>query len=296
MEVVVLGAGSLGSLVGGLLAREHRVTLVGRDPHVSAVERDGLRVVGEVEREVNPRATTDGTGLSGDLAIVTVKAFDTPEAARVLATGSFRTTLSLQNGMGNESALTDALDSAVLAGTASYGAVLREPGLVECTGIGEVAIGPPGGGESPVAERVGAAFRESGIGCEASMEMPRRLWEKLAVNAAINPVTALSGAENGAVIDGPLAPVAEAAARETAAVARDDGIDLPEERTLDAFTRVAGDTARNTSSMAQDVANGSETEIDAINGYVVDRANGPVPVNETLTALVRGWEREKGLR
>ncbi len=296
MEVVVLGAGSLGSLVGGLLAREHRVTLVGREPHVSAVEREGLQVVGEVEREENPRATSDGTGLSGDLAVVTVKAFDTREAARTLATGEFEAVLSLQNGMGNEELLADALDSTILAGTASYGAVLREPGLVECTGVGEVVIGPPDGGGSSVAEGVGEAFREAGVDCTVSERMPERIWEKLAVNAAINPVTALSGAENGAVVDGPLAPVSRAAARETARVARDSGVDLPEERTLDALSRVARDTARNTSSMAQDVEKGQRTEIDAINGYVVDRANGPVPVNETLAALVRGWERQKGVR
>ncbi len=296
MEVVVLGAGSLGSLIGGLLACEHRVTLVGREPHVSAVEREGLRVVGEVECEVTPRTTTDGTGLSGDLAVVTVKAFDTPEAARVLATGSFRATLSLQNGMGNEELLAERLDSTILAGTASYGAVLREPGTVECTGTGEVVIGPPEGGESPVAERVGAAFRGSGIDCEVSERMPERLWEKLAVNAAINPTTALTGSENGAVLESPLAPVAESAARETATVARDSGVDLPEQRALDALSRVARDTARNTSSMAQDVASGRETEIDAINGYVVDRAIGPVPVNETLAALVRGRERKNGVR
>jgi len=48
--------------------------------------------------------------------------------------------------------------------------------------------------------------------------------------------------------------------------------------------------------MRSDVEAGRPTEIDAINGAVVDRASDPVPVNETLTALVRAWERERGLR
>jgi 2-dehydropantoate 2-reductase len=296
MEVVVLGAGSLGSLIGGLLARDHRVTLVGREPHVSAVEREGLRVVGEVEREVNPRATTDGTGLSGDLVIVAVKAFDTGNAAQVLSTGEFETALSLQNGMGNEEVLAERLDSTILAGTASYGAVLGEPGTVECTGVGEVVIGPPEGGESRVAKQVRGAFRQGGIDCTVSERMPERLWEKLAVNAAINPVTALTGVENGVVLEAPLRAVAEAAARETAQVAHAAGVDLPEERALGALSRVARETARNTSSMAQDVASERKTEIDAINGYVLERASGSVPTNEALAALVRGWEREKGLR
>jgi 2-dehydropantoate 2-reductase len=89
MKVVVFGAGSLGSLLGGLLAREHDVTLIGRDPHVTAIRESGLRVEGAFEATTTPTATTDGTGLSGDVALVTVKAFDTEDAADALASGAF---------------------------------------------------------------------------------------------------------------------------------------------------------------------------------------------------------------
>jgi 2-dehydropantoate 2-reductase len=82
MDVVVFGAGSLGSLIGGLLAREHAVTLVGRDPHVARVREDGLAVGGAFDFSVYPDATTDGTDLDADLAVVTVKAFDAERAAR----------------------------------------------------------------------------------------------------------------------------------------------------------------------------------------------------------------------
>ncbi|MFC4450557.1 ketopantoate reductase family protein [Halorussus aquaticus] len=293
MDIVVFGAGSLGSLVGGLLAREHAVTLVGRDPHVAAVRESGLRVGGRFDFAVRPDATTDGTGLAADLAVVTVKAFDTEAAGETLATGAFDAALSLQNGMGNEEVLADSLDCPVLAGTATYGAVLREPGEVECTGRGEVVLGPRGGGTADVADAAGRAFGTAGIETTVADDMPRRLWEKLAVNAGINATTALARVENGALLDGPARDVAADAARETARVARDQGVELGDDEAVNAVERVAEATAANTSSMYQDVLADRRTEVEAINEYVVARAreaDRTVPVNRTLTNLLRAWE------
>lgn len=295
MNVVVFGAGSLGSLVGGLLAREHSVTLVGRDPHIAEIRKSGLPVSGEFDFEVSPNATTDGTDLAADLAVVTVKAFDTESAARDLSTGEFGAVLSLQNGMGNEQILADHLDCPVLAGTATYGAVRPEPGTVECTGEGQIVLGAREGGDSPAADRVGAAFEESGFRTTVAADMPRRLWEKLAVNAGINATTALSRVENGALLDGPAHEVATEAARETARVARAEGVELDDEEAESAVERVAEATAANTSSMHQDVLAGRRTEVEAINEYVHARAreNGvAVPTNWTLTKLLRAWERK----
>ncbi|MEF8815049.1 MAG: 2-dehydropantoate 2-reductase [Halovenus sp.] len=295
MDICVFGAGSLGSLVGGLLAREHTVTLVGREPHVSAVDRDGLRVTGEIELAVEPAARTDPPD-AADLAVVTVKSFDTPDAARALAGTRLDCVLSLQNGMGNEQQLASTLSPPVLAGTCTYGARLVEPGVVECTGVGEIALGPREGGTMPIADRVGAAVDRAGLAVTVAEDMPRRVWEKLAVNAAINPTTALARVPNGALVSGPLRETTAAAARETARVARSRGIELGDDRATQGALAVAETTAANTSSMHQDVLAGTRTEIDAINGYVVERATAPVPVNRTLTGLVRAWEREQGLR
>jgi 2-dehydropantoate 2-reductase len=299
MEILVFGAGSLGSLLGGLLARAHDVTLVGREPHVSAVQADGLRITGVEAVDTRPAATTDATGASADLALVTVKAYDTEAAARVLATGDYGAVCSLQNGMGNEGVLADAVDAPVLAGTVTYGAGLVDPGHVEWRGRGTITLGAwRPADDAATAERVAAAFRAADLDAEAVDDVRRRLWEKLAVNAAINPVTALARVENGALMEAPLAGLARTAAVETAGVARAEGVGLPDETAADAAATVARETAQNRSSMLQDVTRRRRTEIDAINGYVVDRAaatDRAVPVNRTFAELIRGWERGAGV-
>lgn len=295
MEIAVVGAGSLGSLVGGLLADAAAVTLVGRQPHVDAVREDGLRLTGAVERTVHPNALTTPPE-AADLAIVTVKSYDTAAVARQLADCELGGVLSLGNGLGNEETLAAQLDCEVLAGTCTYGARLREPGVVECTGVGEIHLGAWDGGESELAARVGTVFRRAGLEAAVAPDMPRRLWRKLAVNAGINPTTALARVPNGALVDGPAGETAREAAREVGRVAVSHGIELQPAAAAAELVRVAETTARNTSSMRADVEAGRRTEIDAINGAVLERASEPVPVNETLTRLIRAWERERGLR
>lgn len=313
MEILVFGAGSLGSLVGGLLARAHDVTLVGRDPHVAAVREEGLSITGAVDAHTTPDATTDGTGLRADLALVTVKAYDTAAAADALAAGTYGAVCSLQNGL-TEEVLTsrlsggstedsvgtgDDMPPTILSGTATYGARLREPGHVECTGKGTITIGTYGGGSDPWADRVGEAFDAAGLEVEVATDMPRRRWEKLAINAGINAPTALARVRNGELVDGPASDLSGEAARETARVARAEGVSLSGGEAADAVEAVADATAANHSSMRQDVDRGTRTEIDAINGVVCDRGAShgiDVPINRTLTGLVRAWEAERDLR
>ena len=300
MRIVVFGAGALGSLVGGLLAREHSVTLVGRDPHVTAVREDGLRVTGAVETAVHPRATTDGSEIDADLAVVTVKAGDTATAAEQLAAGDVELVWPLTNGLVEER-LHESLGDRVLAGTATYGAELYEPGVVRCTGVGELHVGElawdTAGDDADATvsrrtRRVAAACRAAGLSATADPQMTERRWRKLAVNAGINAVTALARVENAGVLSESAAGVAARAARETARVARANGVDLANETAVAAVREVASATADNRSSMYQDVLAGRPTEVDAINGAVVRRgetAGVDTPTNRTLAELLRLW-------
>lgn len=313
MDVLVIGAGSLGSLVGGLLAPEHDVTLLDREPHVAAICESGLAIDGELEGLVRPSATTDIDESGFGLAIVAVKAYDTERAAATLESCDIDAVWSLQNGLGNEAKLAATLDAPVFAGTATYGADRTAPGSVTCAGLGELAIGPRPGASTPeadaaLAERIGGELSGSADGHSAfdghprivvDEAMPERLWLKLAVNAGINPVTALARVENGALVGSESGETTDRAAIEVARVARATGIDLDDAEAVSELDAVIEATATNRSSMLQDVEAGDRTEIDAIAGSVIDRADEhgvSVPTTRTLASLVRAWEHGQGLR
>lgn len=291
MELLVFGAGSLGSLLGGLFAREHEVTLIGREAHVQQVEAEGLAITGMVDERVHPRAKTDVTDVTADIALVTVKSYDTQAAAQALGSANIDAVCSLQNGLGNEEILADTLSIPILGGSVTYGADLIEPGVVEMTGAGSITVGPFRDGGEQFSSSLIDAFHAADIEASATEDIETTLWRKVAINAAINPVAALARCRNGALVEGPLADVADAAAREAAAVARENGVAMDDDAITDDVQEVAEATAANRCSMLQDVLSGGRTEINAINGAIVDRSDGvDVPVNETLTSLVRGLE------
>ncbi|MDY7081891.1 MAG: ketopantoate reductase family protein [Halobacteria archaeon] len=288
MKVQVMGAGSLGSLVGGILSHGGLdVHLVGREEHIDEVNDQGLRVRGELEFTSKPGAST--RPVEADITLLTVKSFDTRDAALQLK-GMQNVVVSLQNGMGNEEVLSDVLDCEILAGTTTYGANLVGAGVVECTGEGEVDIGAPEGGESDTADKIVHEFDGAGVVTKARDDMPRRLWEKLAVNAGINPVTALTRFKNGDAAS-ESEWVVRQAAKEVESVANARGVKV--EEADEKAVEVAKRTAANESSMLQDVKKGRKTEIDAINGYVVEKGrekNVDTKINRTLLELVKGLE------
>jgi 2-dehydropantoate 2-reductase len=301
MRVVVQGAGSLGSLVGGLLATtDADVTLLGRsNSHLDAVDRDGLRVQRPdgSEAVTDLRVTTDpGVVADADLVVVCVKAYDTADAASDVASHrEGADVLTLQNGLGNAETLAEHVPTeSVLAGTTSHGAVLESPGVVRHAGRGDTTIGRWRSGNDAAVERVASLFSAAGIGTAVTEDPERAVWAKVLVNAGINAATALARVDNGSLVDCESGErVLERAVTEGTAVARAEGVSVPEDAVERART-VAEETASNTSSMRQDVEAGSRTEIEALNGELARRAREhgvDAPVNETLTDLIRLAER-----
>jgi len=284
----VFGAGSLGTLLGALLSRAGAdAHLVGREG-VARCFKDGVLVEGKEGFTAHPSFSTEPR--PADVTLVTVKSYDTPDAAEALTSviGEEDMVVSLQNGMGNEETLDTVLDATVLGGTATYGANLNvEGGFVEYTGEGEVLVGDYRGGKSEEAERV--AEELVGLNAEATDGMDVALWEKLAVNCAINPVTALTRLTNGEAAEHSEG-VMRSAASEAATVAEENGVKV--ENAPEQAMEVARATADNESSTLQDIRAGKRTEIDALNGYVVGKAEDiGVPTNRALTQLVRATER-----
>ncbi len=296
MKTVIIGAGAMGCLFGGLLtASGAEVWLVDVwQEHVDALNARGLSYEWQGETRTIPvRATTDPAAIgTADLAVIFVKSMHTPAAAetaaRVLGDGGFA--LTMQNGMGNADVLAQAVGAGrVIAGTTAHGATLLGPGRVRHAGRSITVIGMWDSDNPEPAEQTAAFFTGAGIETDISTDIRAVVWNKLLVNIGINAITALTGIRNGELLDLPQTrELAATAVKEAVAVARALGVAVAD----DAVARMLGvarDTAVNRSSMGQDVDHRRPTEIGAINGFVVreaERLGIPVPVNRTLTTLV----------
>jgi 2-dehydropantoate 2-reductase len=151
--------------------------------------------------------------------------------------------------------------------------------------------GPTYVAEHPRLRRLSALLREAGFGVETVADLDRLLWRKLAINAGINPLTALLELPNGALIENePARALMHTAAREAAQVAAARGVDFGSEDSGELVEQVARRTATNLSSMLQDIRRAAPTEIDAICGAIVrqgEKVGVAVPINWTLWKLIQ---------
>lgn len=313
MEIAVVGAGSMGSLFGGLLAADGAdVTLVNRSlEHVEAINEHGLVLVDDTgpertERLVSVPATTQPGAIGTvDLVLLFVKSHATA-AAMADATpllGPATDVLTLQNGLGNAETIAEHVpDERVLAGVTTHGAIREAPGRVRHTGLGDTVIGRYFGGEGGAdsgddqrVREIADRFVDAGIPTDVATDVPTLLWEKVLVNVGINAPTALARVPNGALVESDAGErLLERAVREAEQVARATGHDVRED-IVDYTRSVAERTAGNHSSMRQDVESGRRTEVEALYGAVVEHAEGTdsaAPVCRTLADLVRLTEGE----
>lgn len=291
MRALVLGTGAMGtSFAAGLARSGVAVTLAGTwAAALEAAARDGLGVEqdGEVWSARVEVRDVDAALPEADLTLVLVKSWQTPRIAAVAARAG-APILTLQNGLGNVEALEAAAGGGrVSAGVTTEGATLLAPGRVKrfpaTTSLG---AGPRG-------EWLARVLRAAGFDTTLVPDVDALRWLKLAVNCAINPLTALLGFENGALLLSPLgSDLMARAAREVGAVAAAKGINLGVDPARYAV-EVAERTAANRSSMLQDVERGRPTEIDALCGALVREAEAlgvPAPVNAWLCEEVRRRE------
>ncbi|MCC6987334.1 MAG: 2-dehydropantoate 2-reductase, partial [Anaerolineales bacterium] len=195
--------------------------------------------------------------------------------------------LTLQNGLGNRERLSRDLGAGRVAlGITTTGATLLGPGLVKVGGEGIISLE-----QNPALAPIEAALRSSNFNLQIVADTRSLVWGKLVINAAINPLTALLRVPNGELLNHPWARKAMSAlARETAQVAEAERVSLPFEDPIQAAEEVARKTAKNLSSMFQDVRRGAPTEIDAICGAVTKRGEQhgiETPYNRSCWQLVK---------
>ncbi|KHQ50730.1 ketopantoate reductase family protein [Mameliella alba] len=304
MDIAVLGAGSLGSTIGGRLAQSgHAVTLINRNAaYVDRVTRAGLILDEGGRRDVirlEARQKPDG-GSPVDLLIVLVKSYHTEEAIRAARAliGPATTVLSLQNGLGQEDILSAVIGpERVIAGKTYVGGVMSAPGVIAAGTLGkETIIGELSGALTPRVQAIAQAFDAAGLRCIASPNIRGAMWDKLLVNVATGALAAITRLNYGNLYDIPeIADTAIAAVAEAMQVAAALEISLTTTDPRHAWDKAAKGLGFGfKTSMLQSLEKGAPTEIDFVNGAVARLGRGvavPTPVNDTLVACIKGIER-----
>lgn len=323
MRILIFGAGAIGSVLGGLLAKAgHEVTLLGRAWHLDPVKRQGLTITGLWgDHRVRASPGSDGKPLTiatrpedvarrepFDWVLICTKANHTVEVAARLPEllGPATLICAFQNGLGNYEALIQRVaPERVALGRVIFGVEIQ-PGTVRVTVCADdVLIGAPDARfPRKQAVALAAALQASGIPSRATTSILTELWAKVLYNCALNGLSTLLEVPYGKLLDSPITTeMMGTMIDEAYRVATAHRIGLQPSRPHAyrelLFTRLIPDTAAHQSSMLQDLRRNKPTEIEALNGTIVRlalEAGFQAPMNALVTHLVHTKERFVGLR
>jgi 2-dehydropantoate 2-reductase len=291
MQIIVLGAGAIGSLYGAKLARKNDVTLIGRPAHVHAIQQNGLYIEGIETQTVRVRAATRVEELGPNaLILLTTKVPATAEAIKSIArlVHDDTTIIALQNGLNSDAIAREALEGhgVVLRGITQFGAIFERPGTIRYMANGYTLLE-----EHERSARIADTLNAAGLECRISNNITTEIWRKLVFNCVVNPITTIIGGQVGEIVDPRLNRLKQLVIDECVAVAAAEGVSLETNPMAEIDATYAG--SRNIVSMQQDLLRGRPTEIDYLNGAVVTlgaRHGFQCPVNDGLIKIIKGME------
>jgi 2-dehydropantoate 2-reductase len=300
-KVVVAGAGSIGSLLAGHLARVAEVTvLTRREEHATALREHGLRVSGRSDFTAQLAATADPFRLPEDteLAILACKGTDLePLAATLEGRLPHATVMTIQNGLGAEEVVAAHGEWPLLSAVTFMSGTRHADDHVEYVLDTATWIGPFRNTTEEDARRAADLIESAGLKAEAFHDLRPAQWSKLVFNATVNGVAALTGlphdfhfAETERLSD--LGHLVRDLVDEGRAVAVAAGVQLHDDPwEMNVLATERGD--RHFPSMLEDVEARRPTELESINGALVRAARQhgvAVPLHDALYRLVKARE------
>ncbi len=302
MKIAIIGAGAMGSLYGG------KLSLSGNDvvlydinkAHVDKINSEGLSIeessTGEMTKAYPLASSNPEDVKDSDLMIIFVKSTVTESVSKQFVKLAKPATiaLTLQNGLGNEDIIKEYFGKErTAAGVTSQGATFLEPGKIRHAGNGPTHI-CMSDKKNKKLETIVKTFAESGFEINTEDNIENLVWSKLIINVGINAVTAITGLENGKLLDFPeMKSLMEDLVNEAVQVAKGKSIQLNYPDPVQIVFDVSQKTALNRSSMLQDFDRGSMTEIDFINNAIVREGKKlgiPTPYNSLISKLVKSME------
>ena len=292
MKIIILGAGAIGSLYGARLSKLNDVTLVARQEHAEKINKNGLKITGEENNVYKLKATTEINEIEDDtLIILTTKVHRSKDAIEPIKNLIKKDTiiLCLQNGLHSEEVVKEIVNGKciVLRGITAVGATFLEAGTVQFNNLSYTKIE-----ESPVSKELADNFDECGLKANVSENLKEDVWKKLILNCVLNPLSAILRRDNGGMSDEGLNALKQLIVDECLKVANKDGATFDFDFVEAINNGIEG--SRNLSSMYQDILKEKKTEIDYLNGAVVELGKKygiKCPVNEALITIIREMEK-----
>jgi 2-dehydropantoate 2-reductase len=301
-KIYVLGAGAVGCYFGGMLARAHHdVTFIARPERATALNESGLQMDCKAFHEtIAVKASSDLAILSdADLVLLSVKSLDTERTLAEIKSilPSKAAILSLQNGVANIDIATNIFVNPVYAAVVYVAAGMIDQRTMKHHGRGELLIGDPSNtvpqGDQGLLE-ICKLFEGAKVPCSIAPQIKRDMWLKFLVNCSFNAISGVGQITYGEMVKSPgIVKLIEEITKEFLAIAELEDVNITMSEALAANASIASTMATQVSSTAQDLARGKMTEIDFLNGYIVElgKQHGiTTPYNESVHALVKMME------
>ena len=298
MRIAVMGAGSVGGYLGGMLARGgHDVSLIARGAHLAAIRENGLRVVRDHEEFTFRCAATDDPAEVGqvDVAFLTTKTYQNAAAVPAMApmVGPGTVVLCLQNGIDSYLTPAEAFGPhRVMAGAVYIEAGRDAPGVARQAGdVVRVVFGETDGSLSERGQAIADALNSSRVPAELTDDIRTGLWSKFLFIATMAGVTSMARATLAELMPRPeWCEVVVGCLREIEAAGRANGVNFPSDIHQTTLAYIEDNLTDLQASMHTDVMAGRPLELEALNGAVVraGRAAGvPTPINDVIYAMLK---------
>ncbi len=297
MKAGIIGAGALGSLFAAFFAKsgiDYSIFEIDKDT-ADAVKNGLTLISGDSAETFFPEIDTSPAILCDcRIIFLFVKSYSTGDAAAAVRDylKGDAIIVSLQNGIGNfETAAQYFNEEQILYGITTIGASKDNASTVRFGGAGTIEFG---GRSKEALVRLSSMLHLAGLDFTVTGTPAKSVWQKAIINAGVNPIAAILGITNGEIINNPhTLELQRNIILEGAAAAEAAGINLIAEDLIETTINVCKKTALNRCSMLQDITNRRKTEIDYINGRIVEilkNSGIAAPYNESVYSLIKALE------